>query len=140
MAKKVLRASVGDEFDFLLLGIVSQAREYKLCHFLNQKLLLTLQRVNDYEVMRPQNRQVLAFPLYSFEPEDAARYFLFSNKTTGGFLVPDMKNIDYFLMVKDYHNRVEAEILLREIKEISLVLGAYALQADQLKARENLVF
>ena len=140
MAKKILKTLGGDEYDFLLIGIVSQQREYRLCHFLNQCLAVTLARKNDFEIMKPQNRQTLSFALFCCEPEDREQYYLFANKTVGGYLLPDLKNIDYFLMVKEYHNRVTAEDLLREVKGIPLVLGAYILQPERLRARENLVF
>ena len=141
MAKKILKVFGGDEFDFLLFGIVSQQREYRLCHFLNQRLSLTLQRdKKDYEIMKPKNRQTLGFALFRYEPEDKARFFLFANKTTGGFLIPDLKKMDYFLLIKDYQNQVNAELLLQEIKSIPLVLGAYPLEPEQLRSRENLVF
>ena len=140
MARKILKVTDGDEYDFLLFGIVSQHREYRLCHFLNQKLGISLVRDPDYEIMKPQNRQTLAFAQYRFAPEDQARYFFFSNKTTVGFLVPELKNIDYFLLIKDYHNRIDSDQILAGIKSIPLVLGSYSLEPVGLRARENLVF
>jgi len=140
MARKILRAGSQDDFDFKLIGIVSQQREYRLCHFLNKQLGLHLRRSSDYEVMRPQNRQVLAFALYKYEPDDAPHYYLFSNKSDGGFLVPEHRHIDYFLMVKAYQHAVQEDTLMEDIKRIPLVLGAYGVQAESLRARENLIF
>ena len=140
MAKKTLRTKVSDEYDFMLIGIVCQHKEYRLCHFLNQQLSITLKRADDYEIMKPQNRQKLSFALYKYDPSGQPNYFLFANKTEGGILIPDHKNMDYFLMVKDYQNRVDDDVLLNAIKKIPLVLGAYAVQADLLRSKENLVF
>jgi hypothetical protein len=140
MARKILRAGSPDDFDFKLIGIVSQQRDYRLCHFLNQQLGLHLRRAGDYEIVRPQNRQVLAFALYKYEPADAPHYYLFSNTAEGGFLVPEYRHIDYFLMVKEYQHTVQEESLTDNIKRIPLVLGAYVVQAESLRTRENLIF
>ena len=50
MAKTVLKFDTEEEFDFLLIGIVCQHKDYRLCHELNQKLELNLVREKDYEV------------------------------------------------------------------------------------------
>jgi hypothetical protein len=140
MAKKILRSGPSDDYDFILVGIVCQAREYRLCHFLNQHLHIRLQRSDDYEIMKPANRLTLAFSQYTFDPGEDARYYLFANKTESGILVTDHKNMDYFLMIKDYHNRVSEERLMQDLKNIPVILGAYAVQPDRLRARDNLIF
>ena len=140
MAKKILRTGISDEYDFKLIGIVCQYKEYRLCHFLNQRLSIRLHRAEDYEIMKPQNRQKLSFSLYTFDPDEQVHYFLFANKTSGGILIPEHKNMDYFLVIKDYQNRLDDDWLLNAIKEIPLVLGAYLVQADLLRSKENLVF
>jgi len=140
MARKTLHSNTSDEYDFLLIGIVCQHKDYRLCHFLNRQLSLRLQRDSDYEIMKPQNKQKLSFSMYTYAPAGQASYYLFANKAEGGTLISDHKNMDYFLMVKDYQNRMEEDSLIASIKSIPLVLGAYSVEAAQLRSKENLVF
>src|SRR5688572_6992706 len=99
MARKTLHSKISDEYDFLLIGIVCQHKDYRLCHFLNKQLSVRLHRDADYEITKQRNKQKLSFAFYSYTPAEQAHYYLFANKTEGGILISDHKNMDYFLMI-----------------------------------------
>ena len=140
MARKTLHSEISDEYDFLLIGIVCQHKDYRLCHFLNRQLSIRLTRDTDYEITKPRNKQKLSFAFYTYARPEQACYYLFANKTEGGILISDHKNMDYFLMIKEYQNRLDEEWLIAAIKNSPLVLGAYSVQPGLLRSKENLVF
>ena len=82
----------------------------------------------------------LSFAQFTFAADGQPQYYLFANKADGGTLITDHKNIDYFLMIKEYQNRLDEEWLIAAIKNSPLVLGAYSVQPGLLRSKENLVF
>ena len=50
MAKTVIKLTNDDDYDFIVIGIVCQHRDYRLCHELNQLLHINLNKKEDYSV------------------------------------------------------------------------------------------
>jgi len=140
MAKQFLKIDSFGSEDFILIGIVCHFKDYRLCHHLNKALNIHLQRASDYEIIQTRRKQKLFFSFYKAELKEGEKYYLFANKTIGGMLLPEQKSMDYFLMVKDYENRVNEEVILASLKAIPLVLGAYVTDFTTLRSRENLIF
>ena len=140
MAKNVLRISDDDEFDFLLIAIVCQQKDYRLCHELNKHLELNLVREKDYEIMNNKRMKTSSFSFFRYENADKDRFYIFSNKGKDDFLLPEQRSIDYLMMVKENFKRIKPQQFINEIKKIPVVLGAYLLETEKLKSKENLVF
>ena len=101
MTKKVLRLDFESELDFLLVGIVSGHKDYRICYELNSILKIRMSRQPDIELSagRPGSRTIHSCYHYSRGEHEA--YHLVSNKDiegTGNF-IPEIKNIDYFLII-----------------------------------------
>jgi hypothetical protein len=140
MAKTVLRITNDNEFDFLLIGIVCQQKDYRLCHELNQHLELNLTREKDFEIMNNKRMKTSAFSFFQYENEDSDVFYVFSNKGKDDLLIPEQRSIDYLLMIKENFKRINEQELIHAIKKIPIVLGAYSLEPKKLKSKGNLVF
>jgi hypothetical protein len=140
MAKTVLKLTDDDEFDFLLLGIVCQQKDYRLCHELNRQLELNLKRDSDFEIRNTKRMKTSSFPFFQYSNKDGDVYYIFSNKGKDDFLVPEHRNVDYLLMIKENFKRIDEQELADEIKKIPIVLGAYPLEVQKLKSKGNLIF
>jgi len=140
MAKIVLKFDSGDAFDFLLIGIICQQKDYRLCHELNRKLSLELTRQEDYELKTPKRMNAAKFPLFKYENDDGDVFFIFSNKEKDDLLVPEQHQVDYFFMIQENFKRIELQDLINAIREINLVLGAYPIDVKNLKSREHFLF
>jgi hypothetical protein len=70
MAKTVLKLTDDDEFDFLLLGIVCQQKDYRLCHELNRQVHLNLKRMDDFEIRNTKRMKNSVFSFFQFENKD----------------------------------------------------------------------
>ena len=79
MAKTILKFDPEDAFDFLLVGIVCQHKDYRLCHELNRKLFLELIRMDDYELLTPKRMKPTRFIMFKYQNDDEDEYFIFSN-------------------------------------------------------------
>jgi hypothetical protein len=105
--------------------------------------------------------QVL-FALYEFEDHQKyCKYFLVSNIAKGElisstgqnslfgeeqsafkklYLMPEFKQVDFFLKIEDESESISDKVLLRKIKEIPQVSTAYSIDFHQIKSKENLIF
>ncbi len=136
MAKNILKFDTDEEFDFLLIGIVCQHKDYRLCHELNRKLEINLVREKDYEVNIAKRMNPALFSFFKFENDEQDLFYVFENKGKHALLIPEQKQIDFFLMIKESFQRHNITEHVNAIKQISVVLGAYAIDPRTLKSRE----
>ena len=140
MAKKKL-LTVDFEYDFSLLGILCHYKDYRLCDALNKTLHIELERKTDLEVVSGKNIEQSAFALYSFVDENERQYHILANKGTNNkFLIPEQNRVDYFMMLKGLFTADDIELIRANIKQIAIVLGAYTLQIEDVKSRDNFLF
>ena len=140
MAKKILRFTDSDDYDFYLIGIVCQQKDYRLCHELNRHLELDLTRGNDFEIMNNKRMKTSVFSFFQYLNGDDDVFYIFSNKGKDDFLIPEQKSIDYLMIVKENFKRIDEQEFINTIKKIPIVLGAYSLEVKKLKSKGNLVF
>lgn len=140
MAKKILRLSEEDKFDFVLIGIVCSHRDFRLCMELNRKLEINLSKQEEYTVFNNKRMEDQFFSFYEYISDEDDRYNIISNKSLKGLLLPEQNQIDYLFLLRMYPMRIDEQELIDTLKQISIVLGAYKLDPVKLKSRENLVF
>ncbi|HPD54949.1 MAG: IPExxxVDY family protein [Bacteroidota bacterium] len=140
MKKVVLRIDENEQYGFVLIGIVCQHRDYRLCREINLALDISLARDNDFEVFTKKRMEAMTFTRFSFTNEEEDEYYMLANKGDGGMLLPEQKQIDYFLLIRPGRNEIDSGNLLPELKKIPMILGAYAFEPKELKSRENLLF
>lgn len=154
----------GLELDFVLIGISSPLRDYRLCHFFQKETGLVFTRGKedyidhkgypklrdkdemDYHIVFERNKlKELAkhhFTIYRYCDEGFEfEYYIVNNRSIEGTtLVPELPNFDYFLMIKHYIDRDDLNKLLSNIRRISEVILTKKLDPTLLKSRENLIF
>jgi len=128
------------DYNFILIGLVSHTKDYRLCYELNKKLDYFLQKANNLEIYINKRRETSVFSFYEYENEDGDYFYLISNKGSRTYLIPEQKQLDFFLMIKQLSDFVDEKKLIAELKTIPLLLGAYSIDAKGLKSRENLIF
>ncbi|HEY9561071.1 MAG TPA: IPExxxVDY family protein [Anseongella sp.] len=138
MNKKILR--VNYDFDFTLIGIISPLRAYRLCWFLNNQLKMSLEREEDLSLRREPEEEVF-FPRYFFYIEESETdFYVLGNRGTEGYLVPEQKEIDFFMLIYNLPGKDGGSDLIKKIKLIPEVQSAFLLDPGRLKSRENLLF
>jgi hypothetical protein len=140
MAKTILKLDDDDQFDFILIGIACQHKDYRLCHELNTTLETGFVRENDFEIFNGKRMEKVTFSFYRFKTEEDDRYYLLSNKSRQGYLIPEQKQIDYFLIIRENVKRLNESALINRLKEMKVVLGVFRIDPMKLKSRENLLF
>ncbi|HVA98499.1 MAG TPA: IPExxxVDY family protein [Bacteroidia bacterium] len=147
------------EYDFALIGICCNEKEYRLCWSLNTQLGLELQKVENLFITNSEIN-FAEFSMFAFEKEaEFTAYYLLKNEgfrikpTDINFLqqtsipiseplkewlIPEEKQCDYLLMLKGEF--LNSEKILSEILEINLVTTAYRIDTMKLKSKQNLLF
>jgi len=128
------------DYDFLLLGIFCAYRDYKLCAELNRHLQYNFEKLPDLEI-RPDNRgSSYLFPYFFYLNEDEEEIYLISNKGNKYFFIPELKQCDYFLVIKNQSRYTTVEELERKIRFISIVSSTFEIEPSELKSAENFLF
>jgi len=136
MAKKVLKLDIKNEYDFLLLAVICSYKDYRLCFELNQQLKLKLKRENDLELLNKQKNKSV-FSNFYFASPDNEQFRIINNKGSARTFIPEMKTIDYFMMIKNLNQKKSVDDLITKIKRVEIISGVYEINPDELKSAEN---
>ena len=140
MAKLVLH--IEPEVDFDLWALVTPLPDYRLSYFVNKATPLSFSRLNDLLILTKQKSEA-AFSTFGFDdPLDHASYFLLGNKseTHQHMLVPELKQADFFLMVKNTPLDGTIDQIIAQINAISQVQTIFPVNAVALQSVNNLIF
>ena len=139
---KKAKLQIEPTFDFELLGIVSPIREYRMAWLVNQELELNLIKADDLEL-----------EFLNAEKLEIAQYFLslphgfiqlLKNKALNSsqqlaYLIPELKNLDYFLLVQDETEQLDLSNFMEKLSQNSLVQSIVRIDISKLKSKENLL-
>lgn len=128
-----------EDFDFFMLGIYSHIKDYRLCWEINKEMGIELEKEQNLEVMSNGELKSYTFNVFENrqEPND---YYLISNKSEKGFLIPEEKKCDYFLIVKGNLSEDEEQSIVKKLNNCKNVLTSYPIEASELKSKNNLIF
>ena len=130
------------EFDFTLIAVLSNVREYKLAWSINKHLHIRLVKENDLH-FNFLNQQNLIVSNYKFATEHTT-FRLLKNKSvqegSNAFLIPELRGFDYLIMIQGVGDFFENINLDQALKEIPLVQYISKVNINQLKSKENLIF
>ena len=129
------------DFDFELVSIVSSVRDYRLCHQINRELHFDLIRKNDLEITNDKKRSQSKFSLFIYEDEiNFLQYFFINNKCSGSNLIPEMRQVDYFLMIRgDAAGLVKYDIM-QQLKGLDSIQALFEIDPKSLKSKKYLIF
>lgn len=141
MAKKAkYTLEVETDFDFDLIGISCHQTDYRLCWGINNQQDLKMEKAAEpFMIAEKKGKNVSKHSLYEWEDEENFRaYYLIKNKAMSKFLIPEHKQLDYFLIIKGVELNID--VLLTQLKEIKGILTAVILDPNELKSSDNLIF
>jgi hypothetical protein len=68
---------------------------------------------------------------------DGEHFFLISNKGSNGLFVPELKQVDFFVLVKEFSRYTSADDLQKAIGKIEIVSSIIELDPTKLKSADN---
>lgn len=128
------------DLDFVLIAITSSLKDYMLCFKINRQLNIDFYRIDELE-LDSHKEHSLYFSRYLYQKsETETEFYLVTNKGSGGYLVPEMKKVDYFIIIRNFIDPEDLEHLLEGINKLPEVLVAAEVDPGRLKSKENLIF
>ncbi len=148
--------------DYELIAIHCSLVSYRLAYLLNKNLGLRLFRQKE-DISFEHTNCIANYPLYQYHDHfEYNSYSLFANKfktsidtennaeglfatieSTGTttYLVPELKNVDYFLKIETETSNFSSGSLLNNMQNtISQIITAYTVDHKKLKSKNNLIF
>ncbi|MCC5931304.1 MAG: IPExxxVDY family protein [Cyclobacteriaceae bacterium] len=143
MSKKKLLINI--QYQFLIYGLSSALKEYKLAWEINNILDIHLVKKKD-EKIELIDKADLFISNYLFET-NTRKIRLLKNKSYGqhdspAYLLPELNSIDYILLLFGYEedDHFDQKSLKRSLQSISGVNFVQQFDPQVLKSRENLIF
>lgn len=162
MAKYVLDNEFN--YDFSLLAIASSEPDYKLSIHLNRVLGIDLVRGEPLDLSSKSTASPLVFSCFFYEDEETLdQYILFTNLSYNsvaaagaagagpslfdetsasdvkGYLVPELSQYDYLLLLKGDNHRELARNIQPALKEINFLRTYQYVNPEILSSKKNLI-
>jgi hypothetical protein len=128
------------DFDFVLLGIMSTEKFHRLVWLINQKLEVDFAYTDELTLFE-NKREIGVFSKYYYADElNHLEWTLFANKDQSAYLIPELRTMDYFLLVKGALDFVDIRATVDAIKPISEIQLVSEIDHHKLKSKQNLIF
>lgn len=138
MKKKKHKLTFQLDFNFFLLGISSSENDYRLSWEINKKLKISLRKSTDHVIKREEIEQ--AFSVYTFSDEEVyLQYFLIANKSENGYLIEELRNMDYFLQIHGDITDKQQEQIISYARNIKGITGVFNLDINTMKSKNKLI-
>jgi glycosyltransferase involved in cell wall biosynthesis len=129
------------DLDFVLIAVTTSLKDYRICYLINKYLNLNFIKTDDLAVDIHPGAPSVYFSLYEYHWEvSETDFFFISNKGSDGYLIPEMKKADYFLMIKNYIDDKDLDDLISALNKIPEIVAAVKIDPKKIKSRENLLF
>jgi hypothetical protein len=129
------------DFDFVLIAVTTSLKDYRVCFLINKYLNFNFVKNDDLEVDIIPGSEPVLFSLYRYTWETTETDFFFiGNKGSDGYLIPEIKSADYFLMIRNYIDDNELDTIVSSLNKIPEIVAAVKIDPKKIKSRENLLF
>lgn len=141
---------------YSLIAIHSYLEDYRLAYFLNQHLKTKFKKANycidfnddaSYGVFEWDDiyqdtmwNLISNIAIVQLPPKPSTNLFENSESTVTYHLIPEYKNIDYFLKIDNGAIFKDTDLILKSINTIAQITTAYQLDLNKLKSKNNLIF
>ena len=119
--------TIDDEIklDMTVLAVNSHIKGYSLCWHINKKLCINFIKK---EIFIGENKESLS----AFEVEyENKKITLVNNRSKKGVLVPEKKNVDFFIIVEPEILNAAKEEFISKLREISKILLIFEVDLEK---------
>ncbi len=124
-----------EEIDFSVFAINSHTKPYTLCWNINKTLQLNFEKVQNQLINNNQE-----FSRYKSVSNHGAEYNIIVNRSKKGYLIPDQKRVNYFLILNNKLATKSTEDIIGQLKQIKEVLLVFKIDEKQTKYIDRFIF
>ncbi|MEO9966889.1 MAG: IPExxxVDY family protein [Reichenbachiella sp.] len=141
---KKLKLNAVYSYDFQLIGIISQSKDYTVSWAINKALNIGLMKQSDLEVDL-KNSEKLIISNFVFE-NDFRRFTLLNNKVvadnamTQKLYVPSLGTFDYLLKIEEFEETSDLDMLFTALRRSEKIDSIVKLDVKKIKEKDSLLF
>ena len=113
------------KLDMTVLAVNSHVKGYNLCWHINKKLCTNFIKK---EIFIEENKE--SFSAFEVEQENK-KITLVKNKSKKGVLIPEKKNIDFFIIIEPKIKKTAKEEFISKLREISKILLIFEVDLEK---------
>lgn len=134
MKKATLKLSSAEmEEDRMLFSIVSSETDLQICMLINSCLDIKLALGEDISVKRKS--RIIPFRKYIFENDELIeKYVLISNFVEGEYLFPELKKIDFLLLITTESVMANIENRVYQLKTLPEISGIFKIKPESIRS------
>jgi hypothetical protein len=139
--KKSHTLSFKDDYSFHLIGISSHENDYRLSWAINNQMGTSFTRCNNLVTFNSRIKQDQEFSLSRYTDEETyIQYHLISNRCDNGFLLEEMTNIDFVILISGELSGEDIADFVENLRKIEMITAAFVIDVEGLKSRKRLLF
>ena len=130
-----------NEVEDAVYGLVTSLKDFKLAWIINQVFKIELIRQPEVKISFVSGPDITVTN-YEYRTE-AVRFRLVKNRGLDdglNYLIPELSQFDYFIMVDDQDIFMDELSLLSKLKMIDGIDYALSIETDKLKTKDNFIF
>jgi hypothetical protein len=140
MSKKIFLDIRSEPAIFTLIGISCHMKDYRISFLLNKQLGSDFLKMEDLKITLTNKKDPAEFSLYYYHDEDYFNtYYLLANRSQELVLAPEIKQVDFLLIVEGEFRKAQKDRLIKCIRTIPNVLTAYEIKFAEIKNYETLL-
>jgi hypothetical protein len=140
MSKKVFLEVREEPVIFTLIGISCHVKDYRISFLLNKHLGSAFLKLEDLRITLNNKKDPAEFSFYYYPDEDYFNtYYLLANRCEEYVLAPEIKQVDFLMIVEGEFSKVQKDRLIASIRNIPNVLTAYEIKFSEIKNYETLL-
>ena len=125
--------------EFNIFGIASHENDYRISWAINDALGLHLIKSENHKSFNKRINKEQEFSMYiSNSGEIPVLIKLISNRCENGFLLEELKNIDYIFLAEQSENSLSSADLIGKIRSISFISTIFPIDIKKLKSKNRL--
>lgn len=140
MSKKKTQRHVltlDEEFEFETFGLCSHHPDYRVAFGLNEALEIQLRKGEEDFYPEVKKGSPAPHSIFEYIDEDFGAFYLIKNQSQGKYLIPEKPQVDFFLFVNQL-NGVDERALMDQVNSISIILGTFYFENDELPSLRNI--
>lgn len=137
MNKKFLKKEL--DLDFYLLSITSALKDYQIAFLVNKQLNINFKKIDDLLIETLEGKENY-FSLYHYKNLMEKDFYIIANKSVDGILISEMRETNYFFMLKNFYDKDDINLFINKMKTIKEVQMVVKIDPQKLKSKENLIF
>jgi hypothetical protein len=132
--KSVHKLSSAVENTSVIIGIASHENDYRISWALNSNLGFHFIKTDNYQTFHKRFNEMQEFSMYISEEDEGSLILkLIANRCDNGFLVEDLRTIDYFFIIENSDISNDGSGFVQQLKSIPFISTAFIINPASVK-------